>query len=248
MALGGGLTRRDPAVLLAAGVHLPRLVDQLSAASAEQFLNKLGTLARLARSAGHAKQDFLRLRGRKSVTRGFLLDRARLVVWPIGLGFVVHELAHRRLCDNGGGIALAIQIVRRLRDALAQERPRTLEMCLDSGPRQMPAHARCEWFDDLGRGRLAAPATASAGELHASADGGAATVLIPSEAMLPAEESAALIGAFLDQHKRQSVALRAGWPAKKTIDGAVGRRRWHPLISFARSCHRLGRLPDPRNH
>src|SRR5439155_13714045 len=89
LALGPGLSRTHGAVLAAVGVNLPRLVEQVPAATPDRFLAKLGTLARLARSAGHAKQDFLRRRGRPAVARGFLLDRTRLVVVPPGLGAVV---------------------------------------------------------------------------------------------------------------------------------------------------------------
>src|SRR5262249_35845257 len=50
--LGAGLTRNQPAVLIAVGVHLPKLADLTPAATPERFLEKLGTLARLARSVG----------------------------------------------------------------------------------------------------------------------------------------------------------------------------------------------------
>ena len=62
VSLATGLSRSHSAMLLAVGVYLPRLAEQVSAVTPDLFLQKLGTLARLARSAGHAKQDFLRQR------------------------------------------------------------------------------------------------------------------------------------------------------------------------------------------
>ena len=50
-------------------------------------MQKLGSLARMALSAAVQKRDFLRrhCEDRPALTSGFLLDRARLVVVPIGL-------------------------------------------------------------------------------------------------------------------------------------------------------------------
>src|SRR5262249_15022310 len=96
-----------------------RLAEQPTlAAEPEAFLRKLGSLARLALSAAVQKRDFLRRHraGRPALTRGFLLDRARLIVTPVGLSAV----AARR---SGGGSAadFARQIVQRLDTALRQD-------------------------------------------------------------------------------------------------------------------------------
>src|SRR5262245_57501327 len=57
VALGGGLRRHSPAVLMAVGVHLPKLADLTPGIATERFLQRLGTLARLARSAGQDRKS-----------------------------------------------------------------------------------------------------------------------------------------------------------------------------------------------
>jgi hypothetical protein len=134
ISLGAGLTRSHTAALLFVGVHLPRLAEQVSALSPERFLQKLGSLARLARSAGHAKFDFLRRHGRAEATRGFRLERARLVVVPIGLEEAVRMVANHPACDEGQGTEFARAIVEHLAHALTREPPRNIEAILDSLP------------------------------------------------------------------------------------------------------------------
>ena len=59
--LAEGVNRQHPAVLLQVGLHLPRLAVQTgTTADAGRFLNKLGSLARLALSAGVQKRAYLR--------------------------------------------------------------------------------------------------------------------------------------------------------------------------------------------
>ena len=86
--LAEGIDRQRPAVLMTVGVHLPRLAAELERRQAArpdpgQFLEKLRSLARLALGAGVQKRNFLRRSDRPWPT--FLLDRARLVVAPVGL-------------------------------------------------------------------------------------------------------------------------------------------------------------------
>jgi hypothetical protein len=106
VALAEGIDRRHPAVLVTAGVHVAALAARHPAA----LLDKLGSLARLALSAGRQKREFLRRHsaGRPALTRGFLLDRARLLVTPVGL-------------DSTAGVDLARRIVERLHAALQQD-------------------------------------------------------------------------------------------------------------------------------
>ena len=77
--LAVGVDRRHPAALLTVGLHLPRLAEQPGVdGDPARFVKKLGSLARLALSAGVQKRDFLRRReasGASPVTSGFLLDR-----------------------------------------------------------------------------------------------------------------------------------------------------------------------------
>ena len=56
-------------------------------ADADRFRQRLGSLARLALSVAVQKRDRIRQQARAdtALRRGFLLDRARLVVVPVGL-------------------------------------------------------------------------------------------------------------------------------------------------------------------
>src|SRR5262249_45205629 len=90
VALAEGLDRAHPALLGVAGVSLTRLLEITRPENELRvdpptFLRKLASLARLALSAGHARREFLRRHGRPAVTCGFLPDRARMVVTPLGL-------------------------------------------------------------------------------------------------------------------------------------------------------------------
>jgi hypothetical protein len=130
--LAEGINRPHQAVLLQVGLHLPRLAVQTgTTADTGRFLQKLGSLARLALSAGVQKRAYLR---RPALARGFLLDRARLLVTPIGLDAVVRTLTGKGLCAGGAALELGRQVVQRLRDVLRQDgRAARLEACLD-GP------------------------------------------------------------------------------------------------------------------
>ena len=60
-ALAEGVDRQHPAVLLTVGLHLPRLAEQPGIdGDPSKFLSKLGSLARLALSAGVQKREYLR--------------------------------------------------------------------------------------------------------------------------------------------------------------------------------------------
>lgn len=134
-ALAEGIDRQHPAVLMTAGLNLARLQEQLGQRStpagnpAEVFLQKLGSLARLALSAGVQKRAFLRRHERN--WPAFLLDRARLVVTPLGLETVV-----RRLPSDG----LGERIVERLHEVLDHDgRACHLDVCLDTLPVEVAA-------------------------------------------------------------------------------------------------------------
>jgi hypothetical protein len=144
VALAEGIDRPHPAVLLTVGLHLPRLALQPGIDSdPARFLQKLGSLARLALSAGVQKREYLRrlerTRPRASadapaLTSGFLLDRARLVVAPVGLDHVVASFVQKGLTAGGTALDFGRQIVQRLREVLRQDgRTAQLDTCLD-GP------------------------------------------------------------------------------------------------------------------
>ncbi|MBY0525714.1 MAG: hypothetical protein K2R98_20075 [Gemmataceae bacterium] len=137
VALAEGINRRHPAALLRVGLNLPLLAEQSgTTADAGLFLQKMASLARMALSAAAQKRDFLRRQStaRPALARGFLLDRARLVVVPIGLDAVVTTIAQRRLAEGGAALELGRQIVQRLREVLSHDgKGRHLDACVD-GP------------------------------------------------------------------------------------------------------------------
>jgi hypothetical protein len=222
IALAEGLDRRHPAVLAVVGVHLPRLAEQLGAVGpdVERFLSKLGILARLAKSAGHVKQDYLRKYGRPAALRGFLLERARLLVVPVGLGAVVETLAGRGVCPPGAGLDLARQIVQRLRTALTEDRPRYLDTAVESpfAPLRSATEAEGEagftaWDADTpGRQQLRA-----ASALSAAADGGTVELLWTPERPPTVEEAVGLIRSAWQQTEVVRLRFRPPPPQRQLL-------------------------------
>jgi hypothetical protein len=145
VALAEGLDRQHPAVLLTVGLHLPRLVEQSGPGiDPLLFLRKLGSLARLALSAAGQKRDFLRryTNGRPNVKRGFILDRARLVVVPVGLDHAIHTLLGHGFCAAEPAREFAQQVVHSLQSVLQKDgQSNLLDTCVDSalGYRLTPA-------------------------------------------------------------------------------------------------------------
>jgi hypothetical protein len=144
LALAEGVDRQHPAVLLAVGLHLPCLAAQSGVeGDPAKFLQKLGSLARLALSAAVQKREYLRRSERTrpvpssaepAVTSGFLLDRARLLVAPVGLDSLVYRFMKKGLCAGGAALDFGRQVVQRLRDVLRQDgRNCHLDTCVD-GP------------------------------------------------------------------------------------------------------------------
>jgi hypothetical protein len=208
VALAEGLDRRYPAVLMSVALHLPRLLQQTATArQPERFLNKLGSLARLALSAGVQKREFLR-KQHPEMTRGFLLDRAHLVVVPVGLEAVVRELAGCGLCGGPAGLEVGRGVVERLRAVLEQDgRASHLETCLDSAadfarieradrpsePGSEPAEGDVVGLTPWDADAAPKAQLRAAGALHAAAGGGTAAVLLPRERPVAAEEIAGLV-------------------------------------------------------
>jgi hypothetical protein len=136
VALAEGIDRQHPAALLTVGLPLPRLATQVAGNTdaPTRFLQKLGSLVRLGLSAGIQKRDFLRRRGeaRLGLTRGFLLDRARLIVAPIGLGPVVAGLVGETRGEGSPGLEFARRIVERLSEVVREDgQSRHLAVVLD---------------------------------------------------------------------------------------------------------------------
>jgi hypothetical protein len=137
VTLGEGLSRDRPAALLVAGLHLSALADQPGMlADPDRFLQRLGSLVRLALSAAVQKRAYLRRQPRTTadVTSGFLLDRARFVAVPVGLDDVVRRFTGWGMSNGGPSLDLGRTIVRRLADVLrADGRLAQLDACL-GGP------------------------------------------------------------------------------------------------------------------
>jgi hypothetical protein len=214
--LAEGVDRRHPAALLTVGVHLPRLAEHPGAdGDPMRFLKKLGSLARLALSAAVQKREFLRQQDR--FKSGFILDRARLVVAPVGLDAVVRRFAGTGLCS--AGLEFGKQIVQTLRDVLRQDGGLSrLGTCLD-GP------------DDfrLGNDALTVESVAgltpwdgtaplksqlrSAGALHAAAEGGTAALFAPDNPTPTAETAAEWLRSAWKQSDVTRVRLMRGHPS-----------------------------------
>ncbi|MFL5243831.1 MAG: ATP cone domain-containing protein [Gemmataceae bacterium] len=135
VSLGEGMDRRHSSALMTLGLNLPRLAEQQGVlGDSTKFLDKLGSLARLALSAGVQKREFLRRVGkdRPALVRGFLLGRARLLVAPIGLESVVRAMTGEGIAQETG-LRFAKQIVEKLNTVLQKDGLATrLESCLDA--------------------------------------------------------------------------------------------------------------------
>jgi hypothetical protein len=133
VALGEGLDRRHPAVLTVVGLNLAGLAEKQGVLNnPPKFLEKLSSLARMAVSAAIQKRDFLRLMGKNhpALLRGFLIERARLLVAPIGLEHVVRAMTGESTCQEPG-LRFAKQIAERLKSVLETEgQGRRLLTCL----------------------------------------------------------------------------------------------------------------------
>jgi hypothetical protein len=237
--LAEGADRQHPAVLIQVGLHLPRLAEQPGIdGDPERFLHKLGSLARLALSAAVQKRDYLRRQDRArpaetagvpAVTSGFLLDRARLVVVPVGLDAVVQRLLRRGLSAGGAALELSRRVVQRLRDVLRQDgRAAHLDTCIDgpfdfrlgaAGPEDgpWPAGPRAA---GLTAWEAAAPPKAqvrAAGVLHAVAEGGTLALFVPGDHPPAVEEVVGWLRAAWQQAEVTRVRLVRGLPAPRQL-------------------------------
>jgi hypothetical protein len=210
VALAEGMDRRHPAVLLSVGLHLARLLDQPGVRSDPPlFLQKVGSLARLALSAGVQKRDFLRRSavGRPGLTRGFLLDRARLVVVPVGLEEVVRALTGASLCE-ANGLDLGRRILERLQQVTkAEGLSRRLHVQLDSPLGEGPPFAESAGLSATSATAPVKNQLRAAGALHAVAASGTAWVRTPGETTPPAEQ----IADWLKWTWQQTDIVRLRW-------------------------------------
>jgi hypothetical protein len=172
MSLGGGLTREHPAVLTRVGLNLVALAERPGLlADQDLYVERIGSLARLALSAAVQKREHLRRLNRPPITDGFLLDRARFVAVAHGLDEVVRRFTGWSMANGGPSLALGRRIVQRLVDVLRQEgRAVQLETFLDGLTPDAPGASI--------RSQMQA-----AGALHAIAEGGTLRLRLPKEAV-----------------------------------------------------------------
>jgi hypothetical protein len=228
VSLAEGLDRTHPAVLLGVGLHLPRLIEPIEdrkskledAHAAAVFVHRLGSLVRLALSAAVQKRDFLRRHshGRPALTRGFLLDRARLVLVPVGLEATVHALLDRGLCAGMSSLDLGRQIILRLREVAERDgQASRLDTCLDSAAEFVlgdGSRAGAAALSEVaGLTPWDASATAksqlrTAGSLHAAAGGGSMAVLVAADRPLTADA----VVEWLRYAWQQTEAVRVRFP------------------------------------
>jgi hypothetical protein len=132
--LAEGVDRETPDLLLRVGVRLARMLgDPLQEPDAGPLLSRVGSLARLALTAGIQKRAHLRRQG--ILADGFTLDRARLQVIPLGLEALVEGRSGRGLVHGGTALDLGRRIVQHLRDVLRTDaRKVQLATCLDEPP------------------------------------------------------------------------------------------------------------------
>jgi hypothetical protein len=189
--LADGLSRNHPALLLMVGIHLARLADLPGAGSDQDlFLRKLGTLARWAVSAAVQKREFVRRHAADGspLTRGFLLERARLLVAPVGLDDAVRSLGGGSLCEDRGA-AIGRRIVERLREVLhAQGSACLIETTLDSPPEfRLNGVSTAAGVTPWSAESPVPKQLAAAWDLHGAARGGTAAVLLADHARPQAE-------------------------------------------------------------
>lgn len=209
VALGEGLDRRHPAVLARVGLNLPALAQQPGMlADFDRFRQRLGSLVRLAITVGTQKRDHLRRQNRRAITDGFLLDRARLVVVPVGLDEVVTLYTGWSMANGGESLDRGRLIVQRLNEVLRQDgRAAALEGCVEGavppggpGPERARVPGVTPWAPEASiRAQLSA-----AGTLHAAAEGGTLALHLPREAI----HTAATLAEALREAYRQTAVGR----------------------------------------
>jgi hypothetical protein len=137
VALAAGLDRRGAAVLQDVGLDLPHFLGLAGVDhDGRLFLEKLPSLARMAVRTGIQKRNYLRSRGgeRPLLARGFLLERARLVVNPMGLNQAVETLLGQGIMASKLSLDLGQRLIQVLRDTFQKESVATnLDIVID-GP------------------------------------------------------------------------------------------------------------------
>jgi hypothetical protein len=126
------------------------------------------------------------------VTRGFLLDRARLVVVPLGQEAVVRAVTGQSAAGGGSSLEFTRHILHTLYATLQNDPPRHLPACLDALP---PCAAITAGGADWAEDSDATPRQQlrTAGLLHTGVQAGTAVVRLASERPPSPEEVAHLL-------------------------------------------------------
>ncbi len=133
-------------------MNLVRLAEQMGApVDPELYFRKLRSLARLAKSAGRARHDFLLKNGRLELQHGFLLERAAEIVVPIGTleagQLVLGEHSNEEHLYEWAGRTLET-----IREALESDRPQTVPTRFG----ELPNNSECDFFWSTSRNLLPA--------------------------------------------------------------------------------------------
>jgi hypothetical protein len=131
--LAEGVDRDRSGALLEVGLNLPNFLQRPDVdGDPQRFLAKLPSLARMAVRAGAQKRKHLRQQA-GALGRGFLLDRAALVVTPLGLETVVQTLLQQSCARSPRSLDFAQEIIAKLLDQLAADgKAAHLDVVLDS--------------------------------------------------------------------------------------------------------------------
>jgi hypothetical protein len=176
-ALADGIDRNSPALLMEVGLDLPTLLGQPAVGGdLRTFLGKLPSLARMAVSAGGQRRKYLRQHGDlHTLARGFLIDRAQLLVRAIGLDRLTQAQTGHAIVESPVAMELALSVLRTLQAALAEAgRAAHLAVVLDG--------------TEAARTTVDTPALtpkqhlAAAGTLHAVTGWGTALLPMPADA------------------------------------------------------------------
>jgi hypothetical protein len=137
IALAEGLDSNRNHVLLVVGMDLSRLAELEGACKTPSlFLQKVESLARLARAAGVQKRNFLRSHSRSRLARShhFNLERAQLLVAPLNLQRVTSLFFEDGIHDKRGA-SFAKDVLERIHRALEEDaRSYGLETRLENCP------------------------------------------------------------------------------------------------------------------
>ena len=133
--LAPGIDLRHSALLSCVGIHLGKLAEQLGGGEdIDLFLKKLGSLARFAKSVGHIRRKALRKYARPETLSGFLLERARLLIYPIDLEPTARKILGVGATSPSRTIEFQVKLLKTIQEALAEDRPGLLETVLDVPP------------------------------------------------------------------------------------------------------------------